>query len=314
MATTITQNILVTGGSGFIGSNLVDLLVAQGHEVFVIDDLSSGLEKNENKSANYFHFNLMDCVQDNRKIKAILTNHNIQTVYHLAANADISLSVSHPEKAYEINLMSSIALVNTCNSCNVERFFFASTSAVYGEPHYLPVDRKHPTSPISPYGLTKLGFEQYLNYLSKTSSTKFAIFRFPNVYGFRQRPDLEGGVIAIFQYAIQLNHDITIFGDGEQTRDWVDVSDIKKALYLGLSITEKFNIFLLGSNTKTSLNKLFEYFKEVSNYSKDPTYLAPRAGDIKHMMMNYDHANKVLNWKPVISLRDGIENLIHQTI
>ena len=123
MATTITQNILVTGGSGFIGSNLVDLLVAQGHEVFVIDDLSSGLEKNENKSANYFHFNLMDCVQDNRKIKAILTNHNIQTVYHLAANADISLSVSHPEKAYEINLMSSIALVNTCNSCNVERFF-----------------------------------------------------------------------------------------------------------------------------------------------------------------------------------------------
>ena len=92
------------------------------------------------------------------------------------------------------------------------------------------------------------------------------------------------------------------------------MSDIKKALYLGLSITEKFNIFLLGSNTKTSLNKLFEYFKEVSNYSKDPTYLAPRAGDIKHMMMNYDHANKVLNWKPVISLRDGIENLIHQTI
>jgi len=306
------NNILVTGGSGFIGSNLVDFLLSKGHNIFVIDDLSTGLKENENRLVTYYHYDLVDCIKDTKYIENILINNEIDTVYHLAASADIFLSINNPEKVYSINVLSSIALVNICDKCSIKKFIFASTSAVYGEPKYLPVDEQHPTRPISPYGLTKLGFEQYLSYLTLHSGISFIIFRFPNVYGYRQRSDLEGGVVAIFQDVIEKNDDIKMFGDGKQTRDWVDVDDILSALYKGLSFEKKFDIFSLGSNTKTSLNMLFSYFKEITGYSKSPIYLEERDGDIKHMVMQYDYAKKELGWEPLISLRDGIKNLIKE--
>ncbi|MBI78837.1 MAG: NAD-dependent epimerase/dehydratase family protein [Pseudomonadota bacterium] len=304
------KNILITGGSGFIGSNLVDFLLSKGHNIFVIDDLSTGLKENENSLATYYHYDLVNCIEDSKYIEDILINHNIDFVYHLAASADIFLSINNPEKVYKINVLASIAFVNVCIKCNIKKFLFASTSAVYGEPQYLPVDEQHPTDPMSPYGLTKLGFEQYLSYLKLHSDTSFIIYRFPNVYGYRQRPDLEGGVVAIFQDAIEKNNDIKIFGDGRQTRDWVDVVDILSALDKGLGFEKKFDIFSLGSNTKTSLTMLLDYFKDITGYSKSPIYLDERDGDIKHMVMRYDYAKKELDWEPSISLRDGIRKLV----
>ena len=307
------QNILITGGSGFIGSNLVDFLVLKGYTIFVDDDLSTGLKENENNKATYYYYNLVDCIEDNKYIENILIENNITTVYHLAACADIFLSINNPEKVYNINLVSSVALLNACHRSNVKKFIFASTSAIYGEPQYLPVDESHPTNPISPYGLTKLGFEQYLDYFKLHTDISFTILRFPNIYGFRQRSDLEGGVIAIFEDLINKNNDITMFGDGEQTRDWVEVSDIVCALYKSLEYKKKYEIFGLGSNTKTSLNKLFDHFKELTGYSRSPKHLDERDGDIKHMVMTYKYAKEELDWEPSISLREGLKKLIMES-
>lgn len=304
------ENILITGGSGFIGSNLVDFFVKEGYGVYVIDDLSTGLEENHNNQASYFHYDIVKLIDDSKPIKDFILNNKISIVYHLAASADIFLSINNPEKVYKINLDASIAILNACSQTNVKKFIFASTSAVYGEPETLPVCEDHKTNPISPYGLTKLGFEQYMNFFEINNDIQMIAFRFPNVYGFRQRSDLEGGVLAIFEDVIKNNEQIKIFGDGNQTRDWVDVRDIVIALNLAIDHSGKFKIMNLGSGKKTSINMLFNYFKSEMSYNKDPLYLDEREGDIKHMVMDCNKAFEELRWKPMISLENGVKNLV----
>ena len=303
------NRILVTGGSGFIGSTLVDLLIKEGHSVVVIDDLSTGLESNHNESVTYFNRDLCSYIDHPKELVEILAEFDIDTVYHLAASADVFLSINNPEMVYKINVLSSIALAKACKKTGVKKLVFASTSAVFGEPKYLPVDENHDTNPISPYGLSKLGFEQYLNYFSIDTDMSITVFRLPNVYGPRQRPDLEGGVIAIFYDLMEQNRPIRMFGDGQQTRDWVYVDDIANAFYKALKNNEKFNIFLLGSDTETSLNNLFACLVDVTGYKKDPQYLDIRAGDIKNMVMTYSKANQALNWTPGTTLSEGIAKL-----
>ena len=303
------NKILVTGGSGFIGSTLVDLLIDEGHSVIVVDDLSTGLSSNHNESATYINEDLCRYIDYPEEIIRVLQEHNIDTVYHLAASADIFLSINNPEKVYKINVLASIALVRACKKTGVKKLAFASTSAVFGEPKYLPVDEDHDTNPLSPYGLSKLGFEQYLNYFSIDTDMSITVFRLPNVYGPRQRPDLEGGVIAIFYGLMKQSQPIHMFGDGQQTRDWVYVDDIANAFYKALKNHEKFNIFLLGSNTETSLNDLFACLVEVTDYKEKPQYGAIRAGDIKNMVMTYSKAHQSLNWTPGTTLSEGIAKL-----
>jgi len=303
------NRILVTGGSGFIGSTLVDLLINEGHSVIVIDDLSTGLCSNHNKSATYINQDLCRYIDHPEEIITLLQEHKIETVYHLAASADVFLSINNPEKVYKINVLASITLVRACKKTGVKKLVFASTSAVYGEPKYLPVDEDHDTNPISPYGLSKLGFEQYLNYFSIDTDMSITVFRLPNVYGPRQRPDLEGGVIAIFYGLMKQNQPIHMFGDGQQTRDWVYVDDIVSAFYKALKNHEKFDIYVLGSNTETSLNDLVACLVDVTGYKENPQYSAIRAGDIKNMVMTYSKANQSLNWTPGTTLSEGIAKL-----
>ena len=303
------NRILVTGGSGFIGSTLVDLLINKGHSVIVIDDLSTGLSSNHNKSATYINQDLCRYIDHPEEIITVLQEHNIDTVYHLAASANVFLSINNPEKVYKINVLASIVLVRACKKTGVKKLVFASTAAVFGEPKYLPVDEDHDTSPISPYGLSKLGFEQYLNYFSIDTDMSITVFRLPNVYGPRQRPDLEGGVIAIFYGLMKQSQPIHMFGDGQQTRDWVYVDDIANAFYKALKNHEKFNIFLLGSNTETSLNDLVACLVNVTGYQENPQYGAIRAGDIKNMVMTYSKAQQSLNWTPGTTLSEGIAKL-----
>jgi len=307
----MTTNILVTGGSGFIGSHLVDLLLIDGNSVTVIDNLSTGLRENENKNAKYIHKDIKSFIDNPNDLIDIINLHDIEIIYHLAASADVYLSVNYPEKVYEVNLLSSIAIANACSNTSVSKLIFASTSAVYGEPEYLPVDENHPTSPVSPYGLSKLGFEQYLKYHSMVSDKEYVIFRLPNVFGPRQRPDLEGGVIAIFENLIRNDEEISFYGDGSQTRDWVHVDDVVKAFCLAKGFKKDFEIFSLGSEVQTSLNQLYKYLLELTDYKKKPIFLKERSGDIKHMVMSYKNVNKALNWKPIITLKDGLVNLIN---
>ena len=305
-----TKNkILVTGGSGFIGSTLVDFLISEGHTVIVIDDYSTGLSSNHNESAIYINEDICRYIDHPEEIITVLEKHNIDTVFHLAASADVFLSINNPEKVYKINVLASIALVRACKNAGVKKLVFTSTSAVFGEPKYLPVDEDHDTNPISPYGLSKLGFEQYLNYFSIDTDMSITVFRLPNVYGPRQRPDLEGGVIAIFYGLMKKGQPVQMFGDGQQTRDWVYVDDIVDAFCKALENHERFNIFLLGSNTETSLNDLFACLVDVTGYKGNPQYGAERAGDIKNMVMSYRKAYQALNWTPGTTLSEGIAKL-----
>ena len=233
-------------------------------------------------------------------------------VYHLAASADVFLSINNPERVLEINVLASVTLIRACQKMKVNKFVFASTSAVYGEPEYLPVNDCHKTNPISPYGLSKLNFEQYLKYFSSYSDINITIFRLPNVYGPRQRSDLEGGVVAIFYELMKKNLPVNIYGDGKQTRDWVYVSDIVDGFYRALELHEKFNLFLLGSNTETSLIDLFECLSDATSYKHTPNFVDARQGDIKNMVMDYDTAKSLLNWKPRLSLNEGINKLVNR--
>ena len=305
-----TKNrILVTGGSGFIGSNLVDFLIKKNNFVLVVDDLSTGQRANQNSFATYIHQDLCNYIDNEDEIVTLLKKYRIDTVFHLAASADVFLSINNPEKVFEINLLASITLLQACKKVGIDNFAFASTSAVFGEPKYLPVDEHHKTNPISPYGLSKLAFEQYLNYFSIDSEISITIFRLPNVYGPRQRSDLEGGVIAIFNDLMKKNKLVKIFGDGKQTRDWVYVDDIVNAFYLTLLNHDKFNLCLLGSNTETSLNDLFNCLVDSLDYKGSPEFCPIRKGDIKKMVMTFDKAEEIFNWTPSISLSEGIKKL-----
>ena len=299
---------LVTGGAGFIGSNLVDELVRIGHQVIVVDDYSTGLKANENAEVKYFHYDLQKLIMDASDLREILVRHNVKTVYHLAASADVSLSMNFPEKVYSINTLASIALLSVCSSAGVEKFAFASTSAVYGEPRYLPVDLSHPTAPISPYGLSKLAFEQYIQYFSRQSSIQFITFRLPNVYGSRQRSDLEGGAIAIFQSLIEAEEPVTVFGDGDQSRDWVEVSDIVRA-FVGAFSKGKNGIYVIGSGVGVTINQTLQIMREIKSQTFEINYSAERSGDIKHMVMSPTDVFEELEWKTELSFRDGLKKL-----
>lgn len=304
-----SMNVLVTGGAGFIGSNLVDKLVDEGCNVLVIDDLSTGLIENLNAGAEYIHDDLVKFIADPNSLDQILNERDISIVYHLAASADVFLSVNKPEKVYEINLIASIALLNACHRSNVKKFIFASTSAVFGNPEYLPVDEKHSINPISPYGLTKFNFEQYIKYFATNCEIDFTVFRLPNVYGYRQRPDLEGGVIAIFKGLIEQKKDIHVFGDGTQTRDWVNVVDIVQAFTDARHTDYHHEIILLGSETQISLNELVENLRLFHNFDGKVIYNDARVGDIKHMVMSAKKAKKLLKWESKITFTDGLNNL-----
>tara|TARA_B100001971_G_C18158069_1_gene519751 strand:+ start:100 stop:1023 length:924 start_codon:yes stop_codon:yes gene_type:complete len=302
------SNILVTGGSGFIGSNLVDKLIELGHKVFVIDDLSTGLKINNNDNAHYLLIDITQYIESNDSLKELIRNQSISIVYHLAALSDVRKGINDPVTTYNINLLSLVSIFEACRNCEIEKFIFTSTSAVYGEPEYLPVDEVHRTVPISPYGLSKLAAEQYLQYQNKNSNMDVIVFRLPNVYGQRQRPDLEGGVVSIFNYKIKNNGQVTFYGDGKQTRDWVHVYDIVEALIkLKLMNNINFEIISLGSEKTNSLMDLFNLLVETNNYKISPIFDEPKKGDIKHMIMSGKKARNLLKWKQKIYIEEGIK-------
>lgn len=304
-------NILVTGGCGFIGSNLVDKLIEENEKVIVIDDLSTGQLTNKNSSAKYFEESILDYINDKEKLCSLLNDNDIDIVYHLAALADVRLSIHDPINCYNVNHLASISILDICYEVGVKKFIFASTSAVYGTPEYQPVDEKHPVNPISPYGLSKLAFEQYLQYKSLSNNNiEIVIFRLPNVYGPRQRADLEGGVIAIFQHLMENNNNVTFFGKGDQTRDWVHVYDIVKVF--SFVINKKlntFNIISIGSQVEKTLWDLFNYLSSELKYKKLPIIINKRDGDIKHMCLSNTKLKEVFNWEPEILLSEGIKKL-----
>jgi len=294
--------ILVTGGAGFIGSELVERL-CQDEEVIVIDDLTSGKKKNLHKVRNKTVFYKMSVLDD---IKNILRD--VDVIFHLAAQIDIRRSLKDPIYDLNVNVAGTINLIE--NASNLERIIFASSGgAVYGEPCYLPVDEKHPLNPISPYGISKATAEKYIQFYTSSYGLKASNLRYGNVYGERQDPRGEAGVIKIFLERIKRGKQPIIFGDGEQIRDYVYVDDVVEATIYAM---KKEGIYNVGSGIGTSLNSLLNIISTVTGRRIKPVYIEPRKGEVKRIYLDITKVQRELGWKPKMSLKQGVEKVWEQ--
>jgi UDP-glucose 4-epimerase len=292
---------LVTGGAGFIGSHLVEALLSEGYSVVVLDDLSTGNEKNL--------ASVMDKITLYRE--SILSNdlkgvlRDVEVIFHLAAQINVRRSVEDPTYDLKVNALGTLNLLEHARS--VERFIYASSGgAVYGEPRYLPVDEEHTTDPISPYGASKLAGEKYVQLYGYNYGVKYAILRYANVYGERQDARGEAGVIAIFLDRLKAGRALTVFGTGEQTRDYIYVGDVVRANLLALKREGVFNI---ATGVETSVNELIEIITGVTGIVPEVEYAPPRKGEVQRIYLSTTRAREGLGFNAEVSLREGIARM-----
>ena len=254
------MKIMVTGGAGFIGSHVVDTFISNGHEVVVVDDLSTGRRSNLNPAATFYQVDIRS-----PQLAEIFENERPQVVDHHAAQMDVRRSVEDPLFDAEVNVLGSIKLIELARKYEIERFIYISTGgAVYGEPEYLPCDEAHPINPICPYGASKHTVEHYLYMYQELYGLNYVVLRYPNVYGPRQDPHGEAGVVAIFSGQMLNNHPVVINGDGKQERDFVFVRDCARANLLALTTENTNTIFNLGYGKGTTIVEVYDNLKNIS--------------------------------------------------
>ena len=294
--------IIITGGAGFIGSHVCDKLLLDNHKLAIIDNLSSGTIDNLSQSAGIKLYKL-DTEKDD--LSTIFEVENPDYVIHLAAQTSVNYSLQNPCYDANVNIISSIKLLELCKNYGVKRLIAASTAAVYGTPEYTPIDEKHPLHPISQYGLSKLTMEKYI----EMSGLPYIIFRFSNAYGPRQKTSKESGVISIFHEAMINDEPINIYGDGMQVRDFVYVEDIAKIFSESIKIRKENFIVNFSTNIGTRLNDLYDKMKIIYNHNKTPQYLPKRNGDIKDSILSNKKAMEIFSVSNFTSLENGLEKL-----
>jgi UDP-glucose 4-epimerase len=292
--------ILVSGGAGFIGSNIVDALIEQGHDVSIIDNLSTGKLEHVNLKAKLFQMDIT-----NPEIHSIFVQCRPEIVIHHAAQIDVQTSLNNPLLDAKINIIGTIALLEQCKIHQVQKIIYASSAAVYGAPVYLAVDEEHRLEPLSFYGISKHTPEHYIKVYSEISNLDYTILRYSNVYGIRQDPKGEGGVVSIFLHMLLHGLTPTIYGDGEQTRDFIYVKDIVTANIAALTGGSR-SLFNISCNEQLSVNDLLQKMSSIMNLSITPTYAPTRAGDIMHSCLANKHAIQELNWQPLYSIDQGL--------
>lgn len=296
---------LVAGGAGFIGSHVVDRLINEGHEVVVVDNLVSGKKENVNPKANFYQLDITS-----PELKEVFEAEMPRYVSHHAAQIDVRKSVTDPLFDAQVNVIGTINLLECCRTYKVDKIIFASSGgAIYGDPGYLPADEEHPIAPISPYGLTKFVGEQYLRMYSSICGIRYVTLRYGNVYGPRQDPFGEAGVIAIFVGKMLQKEQPTIFGTGEQIRDYVYVGDIVDANLQALETKENL-VVNIGTGTGASVNKLFQMLKDQLKLNLEPIYDSPRAGELEEIYLDASLAKEKLAWSNKTSLADGLDKTI----
>jgi UDP-glucose 4-epimerase len=299
------MNILVTGGAGFIGSHVVDKLIGEGHRVTVIDDLSSGKRQNINPQAVFHHLAIGD-----PELEKVFSSGSFDVLYHLAAQIDVRKSVSDPVFDASINIIDSIRLLEYSVKYSVKKIIYSSTGgAIYGEPKYLPADEKHPVRPLAPYGISKYAFEKYIEYFSDLFGLDYTILRYSNVYGPRQDPHGEAGVVAIFSGLLLEGKPCSVFGDGSQTRDYVSVADIARANLMSLNKASR-EILNLGTGVETSVNQLHKKMCDILGIDREPAYKPARPGEVDRISLDVSLAEEVLGWKPEVELQQGLRETI----
>ncbi|RIE08128.1 NAD-dependent epimerase/dehydratase family protein [Candidatus Cryosericum hinesii] len=294
------MNAMVVGGAGFIGSHIVDALAARGCTATVFDDLSSG--KRDNVEAG-----IALTVGDVRDKQAVGTavSGSVDYVFHLAAQIDVRRAVRDPGLDAQVNVGGTINVLNACVQAHVRRFVMSSTGgALYGEPSTLPAGEQSVIQPLSPYGVSKYCAEQYIGYFHRVCGLETVILRYANVYGPRQDPTGEGGVVGIFARHILLGQSCIVYGDGEQTRDFVFVDDVAQANMLAMR--GPLDTLNIGTGVETSLNQLLAAFERVVGHPVAREYAPARAGEVRRIALNAEKARHELGWKPSVSLADGL--------
>ena len=295
------MKILVTGGAGFIGSNLVDALVGLNHDVVIVDNLSSGSRRNLNPKARFYEIDIRD-----RKLSEVFEREKPDIVDHHAAQIDVRKSGEDPVADAEANILGSLNLITNCVRSGVKRVVYASTGgAIYGDPQYLPADENHPINPISQYGVSKHTVEHYLHLYSIIHGLEYMALRYSNVYGPRQNPYGEAGVVAIFAIQMLTGKQPTIFGPGDKTRDYAHVSDIVQANVTALT-KGKNAIYNIGTGVETSDQEIFDTLAGVLGYKGKPIYAPVRKGEVYRISLDCSKARKELGWSPKLSLKEGI--------
>ncbi len=297
------MRILVTGGAGFIGSHVTDVMLAAGHEVIVVDNLSSGKRANLNPQVSAFYE--LD-ILDADGLQQVFAAHRPHAVSHQAALAHVRESLHEPARYAEVNLLGSINLLEAARRHDCQRIIYASTGgACYGEPLFVPVTEDHPINPLDPYGASKHAVEHYLYLYQHNYGLAYTILRYPNVYGPRQDPLGEAGVIAIFTGAMLAGREVTINGSGEQVRDFVYVGDIARGNLLALQ-TPGSAIYNLGSAVGTSVNTIFAELQGATQYPLAPHYGPAKLGEVSRTYLDASQARRDLGWEPRMSLHDGL--------
>ncbi|MFN8586461.1 MAG: NAD-dependent epimerase/dehydratase family protein [Candidatus Eisenbacteria bacterium] len=300
------MRILVTGGAGFIGSNVADRFVALGHEVAVFDNLSSGFREFVNPKAKFYEGDLADAAA----VEAAIADFRPEIVDHHAAQIDVRKSVTDPVFDARVNVLGSIGLLQACVKHGVRKVVYASTGgALYGEGRTLPAPEDHPVNPEAPYGASKHTVEHYLYIWRLLHGLDYTVLRYPNVYGPRQNPHGEAGVNAIFIGLMLEGKRPRIFGDGNAVRDYLYVDDVVAANVIALEkgSGEMLNI---GTGVGTSVNDIVRELKSILGFAEDAIYEAPRPGEIQRIYLDAARAKQVLGWTPSVTFREGLERTV----
>ncbi|MGE5444425.1 MAG: NAD-dependent epimerase/dehydratase family protein [Ignavibacteriales bacterium] len=295
------MKILITGGAGFIGSYVADAFIREGHKVLIVDNLSTGIEENIPREADFVKCD----IRERTLLEKVFSDFKPDMVNHHAAQINVRQSVEDPTFDAEVNIIGTLNLLELSVRHRIKRFIFASTGgAIYGEPEKLPADETTPPMPISPYGASKYAVENYLGYYRAVYGLEYVALRYSNVYGPRQNPHGEAGVVAIFCSRIISGKPCMIFGDGSQTRDYVFAEDVARANILGINApVGKYNI---GTEIETSVNELVTVLRRAAGRKFEVEYAPPRPGEVQRISLDTNLAKRVLGWSPKVNLEDGI--------
>lgn len=297
------MNILVTGGAGFIGSHLVDGLIEEGHHVVIIDNLSTGSRKNLNPKAVFYE----EDIRHTEALDHIFADEKIQIVFHEAAQTLVPCSMEHPKEDAELNIMGLINVLDMCRKYQVEKIIFSSSAAVYGDNLNVPLQEDQPLMPTSFYGLTKVTAEKYIQLYHDVFGLSYAILRYSNVYGERQGSHGEGGVVYVFSKALAQGRDLTIYGDGEQSRDFIYVKDVARANIKAMDTSVPSGIYNVSTAIETTINALKEILLYFSRVPARVSYADARGGDIYRSALDNAAAKQALQWKPATKLLQGLQ-------
>jgi UDP-glucose 4-epimerase len=299
------MKVLITGGAGFIGSHLVDRLALEGHETVVVDNLSTGKRKNLNRAARFYKLDVQS-----RGLERVFRNERPALVMHLAAQMDVRRSVADPIFDAQVNILGTLNVLEQAVKHGTRKVIFASSGgAIYGEQETFPAPESHPTHPLSPYGISKLAGEHYLYYHHCMSGIQYVSLRYSNVYGPRQDPEGEAGVVAIFSRKMLAGEQPVIYGNGRQTRDFIFVEDVVDA-NLAVMGQDILGIYNVGTGVETPINALFRAFVELTGSACKEIHGPARKGEQARSVIDGSRLKQDTGWEPKTALRDGLARTV----